>query len=270
MFLQYEEFISELNKKIKSGSDFYLKLLQTVISNPNRYCGLFRLSNAKTKLIQNVTQSNEIKFGDFMESIVTLYIAKLGYTNLNKAAGRDENGNKLNTDQLFMKDETIYMVEQKIRDDHDSTKKRGQFINFDKKLQLIRRLYPKYKIIGITWFIDSTLVKNRKFYLNEIKTINYPNVELFLYYGEQFFDSLENGATAWQEILKHLMQLRMSNNNDLVYIPDFANDEEIYQALLQLPVSYWRKLNSNKEQYRQLRKELFSNGPNLERVKENR
>ena len=74
MFFSYEDFMQKLNSRIKSGKDFYLELLETVIDNPSRYCGLFRLSNAKTKLVQNVTQSIEIKFGDFMEDIVTDYI----------------------------------------------------------------------------------------------------------------------------------------------------------------------------------------------------
>jgi len=76
MYLSYEEFIKKLDKKIIAGEDFYVQLLQTVIDNPNRYTGIFRISSVKTKLIQNVTQSNEIKFGDFMEEIVTDYIEK--------------------------------------------------------------------------------------------------------------------------------------------------------------------------------------------------
>ena len=123
MILSYASFMDKLNKKIKSGDDFYLELLETVIDNPSRYCGLFRLSNAKTKLIQNVTQSKEIKFGDFMEDIVTDYLSLIGYENKTKDLGFDENGDRLNADQVFSKGNTIYLVEQKIRDDHDSTKK---------------------------------------------------------------------------------------------------------------------------------------------------
>lgn len=76
MILTYEFFVEKLNEKIKSDADFCYELLKNVIDNPHRYTGIFRLSNAKTKLIQNVTQSREIKFGDFMEDIVTIYIEK--------------------------------------------------------------------------------------------------------------------------------------------------------------------------------------------------
>ena len=270
MIITYEEFVNELHKKIKSGNDFYLELLKTVIDNPNRYCGLFRLSNAKTKLIQNVTQSNEIKFGDFMEDIVTAYIAKLGYINLDKEAGVDEQGNRLNIDQLFKYGNTIYLVEQKIRDDHDSTKKRGQFLNFDKKVQLIKRTYPTNNLVASMWFIDDSLVKNKNYYKSEMEKTHYDNVDLHLFYGSQFFETLTNGNEVWSEILSHLTQLRLDNNNELVYIPDFASSEEIYNALLNLPKTYWNKLNSTLPKYEQLRLELFSNGDNLIRAKNNR
>ncbi|MGO5164736.1 MULTISPECIES: hypothetical protein [unclassified Candidatus Paralachnospira] len=77
--IDYADFVSRLNAKVKSDEDFYVELLKTVIKSPHRYTGIFRLTNAKTKLIQNVTQSREIKFGDFMEEIVTEYIALMGY-----------------------------------------------------------------------------------------------------------------------------------------------------------------------------------------------
>ena len=110
MIKLYEDFVEKLNRKIKSYNDFYFELLCTVVSNPNRYTGIFRLSNAKTKLIQNVTQSREIKFGDFMEDIVTEYIADMGYTNLQKSIGNDEDGNALSADQVFKKDNTVYFL----------------------------------------------------------------------------------------------------------------------------------------------------------------
>ena len=72
--IPYEDFISELNRTIKYDAEFYRDLLEKVIDNPRRYTGIFRISNVRTKLIQNATQSREIKFGDFLENIVTEYI----------------------------------------------------------------------------------------------------------------------------------------------------------------------------------------------------
>lgn len=138
MLISYEYFIERLTSKIKSDDMLFYELLTAVVNNPKRYTGIFRLTNAKTKLIQNLTQSREIKFGDFMEEIITEYIAKMGYINLNKHLGNDYEGNTLNADQVFTKDDTVYLIEQKLRDDHDSTKKRGQFDNFKKKYLLLK------------------------------------------------------------------------------------------------------------------------------------
>ena len=133
MIITYEEFCDILENRIQSGEDFYLSLLETVIDNPTRYCGLFRLSNAKTKLIQNVTQSKEIKFGDLIEELTTEYISRLGYTNYDKHLGRDSNGDDLQVDQYFADARKVFVVEMKIRDDHDSTKSEDNTVILRKK-----------------------------------------------------------------------------------------------------------------------------------------
>lgn len=142
MIISYENFCNLILKHIEQGGDFNDTLLRTVIDNPSRYCGLFRLSNAKTKLIQNVTQSREIKFGDAIEEVITEYIKELGYENHDKNLGEDANGDVLNVDQFFSDGDAIRIVEMKIRDDHDSTKKRGQYDNFRKKIMRVKGLYP--------------------------------------------------------------------------------------------------------------------------------
>lgn len=268
LIIDYEEFKQLLQLKIKTGNEFYVELLKTVIDNPYRYCGLFRLSNAKTKLIQNVTQSNEIKFGDFMEELITTYLSKLNYTILSKDLGIDDNGDRLNVDQIFFKDNILYIVEQKVRDDHDSTKKRGQFQNFYKKIVLVRKKYPQYHFVAIMWFIDDSLVKNKNYYNSEIdRTKNdFKDTELHLYYGKEFFENLPNSENSWEEILNYLKKLRVENSAEILSIPDFGSSPEIYKALLDLPSRYWKKLISDEEKYLLLKNELFSSGENLKKA----
>ena len=57
------------------------------------------------------------------------------------------------------------MIEQKMRDDHDSTKKRGQFENFLKKVSYLKEKFPNKEIEAGMWFVDNSLVKNKKYYL---------------------------------------------------------------------------------------------------------
>ena len=273
MIISYSEFCDFVTKHIQEGKDFYISLLENVIDNPSRYCGLFRLSNAKSKLIQNITQSREIKFGDIIEELTTYYISKLGYSNYNKNLGKDNNGDLLNVDQFFTDGNKLFLTEMKIRDDHDSTKKRGQYQNFRKKVSLVRERYPGKHLDASMWFVDDSLVKNKNYYLEEIQADlkKITNTSLHLYYGEEYFDSLTNGHAAWVELINILKEYRAKHatSND-VEIPDFGSSKEIYDALLMLPEKYWKKLMSNKTEYIRLREELFSFGNNLIRAYENR
>jgi hypothetical protein len=270
MIITYEEFCDILSSRIQTGEDFYSSLLENVINNPTRYCGLFRLSNAKTKLIQNVTQSNEIKFGDLIEELTTEYISRLGYTNYDKKLGRDMNGDELNVDQYFTDGEKVYMVEMKIRDDHDSTKKRGQYSNFRKKVNLVIEQHKNQQIEASMWFVDDGLIKNRNYYRNEMVKEKFPNCKLNLFYGNEFFSSLRNGHRAWDEFIQILTEYRIQNSSMDVEIPDFGSSKQILDALVQLSAKNWNKLMSDDPKYELLRSELFSSGNNLETAKINR
>jgi hypothetical protein len=267
MIITYEEFCTQLLDTIHTGEDFYKDLLNKVINDPRRYCGLFRLSNAKTKLIQNVTQSNEIKFGDLIENIVTNSIEKLGYTNFDKNLGLDSSGNNLNVDQYFTDGNIIYIVEMKIRDDHDSTKKRGQYDNFRKKISLIISKHPGSHIDASMWFVDDGFDKNKKYYLSEISKEKYLNCSLHLYYGNEFLLNLKNGSQVWDELIEILKQYRKDNSSIDVKTPDFGCSEEILGALLKLSDNKWKVLTSQEEKYILLREELFSGGNNIEKAR---
>ena len=271
MIISYEYFMKALNKRISSDDDtLNYELLVNVVKNPNRYTGIFRLSNAKTKLIQNVTQSREIKFGDFMEDILTDYIGRIGYTNLDKSIGCDENGDDLSADQVFKKDNTVYLIEQKIRDDHDSTKKRGQYANFKKKYTLLKSKYPNCKVDATMWFIDDSLVKNKNYYLQEANNERQPDITINVLYGEYLFKVLFSRVDIWEEICSYLSRNKAERTGEVLSIPDFDTSEEMLQALRRLKGeqgSLYRKLISDKPAYKQLRAELFPTGENLNKVR---
>lgn len=266
MIMSYEEFKRKLDDKIKSDSDFYYELLVTVIKNPNRYTGIFRLSNAKTKLVQNVTQSREIKFGDFMEDIVTDYIRLIGKTNHDKNIGCDENRDALSADQVFDDGNTVFLIEQKIRDDHDSTKKRGQYLNFKKKYSLLKRLNAYARISATMWFIDESLVKNKRYYLEEAEKETLNGVDISILYGRELFTDILNRPDAWEEICSYLARNKQERSEEILTIPDFDTSDEIHEAIVKLrekEPGLYRKLMSDRPEYVQLRKELFPTEYNL-------
>ncbi len=68
MILSYEYFTEKMVARIKSDQQFYNELLITVLQNPNRYTGIFRLSNAMKRqhfsiqiLVANIQTSSEPK-----------------------------------------------------------------------------------------------------------------------------------------------------------------------------------------------------------------
>lgn len=272
MIISYEYFTEQLNNHIKSDDAFCYELLKTVIKNPERYTGLFRLSNAKTKLIQNVTQSREIKFGNFMEEIITDYIAAMGYKNMKKHIGLGEDGKPLNADQVFSNSSNcsqICLIEQKMRDDHDSTKKRGQYANFQKKYTLLKSQYPNAQIFALMWFMDDSLKRNRLYYTEKAEENRQPEIHVHVLYGKDLFTEFFRRPDVWDELCSHLQRNKKDRSSEILSVPDFDTSIEMLTALRTLKREeprLYRKLLSSLPVYEQLRCELFPTGQNFRRI----
>lgn len=155
--MEYKKFENIFNKIIFNESKKVL--LMKIAKNPNRYVGLFRPTKPHAKILQNLLQSHEIRFGDAFEKIIEEYLKEYNYELLNKKFVTT-GGDKLTVDHHFQDNSTNYFIEQKIRDDHDSTKKRGQITNFENKLnEVINNNKDDKKIIGLFYFIDPDLKK---------------------------------------------------------------------------------------------------------------
>ncbi len=120
--MNYERFVEILNRHIFEGEK--RDLLKKLAERPERFVGLFRPTKPGAKILQHLLQSHEIRFGDAIEELITEIIAGLGYGNLPKII-RNSNDEILSLDQHFTNGSTYYFIEQKVRDDHDSTKKKG-------------------------------------------------------------------------------------------------------------------------------------------------
>jgi len=104
MILEYEYFKNSFNNKL--FEDSYSDLLRKIADNPERYIGLFRPTKPKTKLIQNITQSHEIRFGDALEFIFEQYFAASGF-HIHEKRFHTDDGIELSIDQLFSKKENF-------------------------------------------------------------------------------------------------------------------------------------------------------------------
>ena len=239
--MEYSKFKQIFNSTIfeKSKPD----LLEKVAKYPERYVGLFRPSRPKAKIIQNLLQSHEIRFGDAFETLIEEYLREAGLTILEKKF-YDANQDRLEVDQIFLIDNELHFVEQKIRDDHDSTKKRGQIDNFEKKLEVINDTYSNRTIFGYFYFIDDSFNKNKKFYDAEIYKLSRDyGLSLKLVYGKDFFDEVGLEHT-WDEILDHLRHWKQ----EIPELPEINFDidpNQSFNEIKNIQSGTYRKLLTN-------------------------
>lgn len=257
MILRYSEFIEVFNKKL--FEDSYSSLLEKIAKNPERYIGLFRPTKPKTKLIQNITQSHEIRFGDALESIFEIYFSKVGFNILEKRFYN--NDKELSIDQLVRKDNIIYLIEQKVRDDHDSTKKVGQFENFELKYNAIVKRYPTCEVVPIMWFIDDSLNKNKNYYLLQMEEMSHDySCRPHLFYGESLFENLDDfPSEIWLEVLKYL-ECWKDTLPDMPEINFDLDANSVFNEIKNLDVSIFRKLFNNQDIIEQIFPIIFPEG----------
>jgi flagellar biosynthesis regulator FlbT len=251
--MEYHRFKQIFNETIfeKSKAD----LLKKIASSPSRYIGLFRPTKPKAKILQNFLQSHEIRFGNAFEHTIEEYLRIKGCEILPKRF-TNEDGDVLNVDQCFRKDNKVYFIEQKVRDDHDSTKKRGQILNFEKKLDVMLSNYSEEELIGIFYFIDPDLVKNKNFYAMELSkmTKDY-KVETQIFYGKPLFEYL-GYPDVWEEVLEYLVEWK-KEIPDLPEINFDLDAQHTFEEIKDLKPLVFRKLLSNDEIFKEIILTLF-------------
>jgi hypothetical protein len=251
--MQYNNFKKIFNETIFEESK--IKLLENIAKYPNRYIGLFRPTKPKAKILQNLLQSHEIRFGDAFEKVLERYALEFGFELLPKRF-RNKDGEELNLDQCFRTSKRVYFIEQKVRDDHDSTKKRGQIQNFEKKLNEMIPRYGEKNLVGVFYFIDPDLKKNKNYYRSEIEKMSRDyGVELYLFYGDELFTHLEK-VGVWGEILGYLTRWKQE-------IPDFpetnldTNADISFEEIKDLSPALYRSLFRNDEIFTEIMLTLF-------------
>ena len=273
MILEYSVFLRELNDIMFKGNS---EALLTQIANMSDiHIDIFKLTALKTNLIQNILQLYEIKFYMALEGIVQKYFNILGFTVLPNHLVTKETIYCASCDmqQIVKKRNTIYLIEQKIRDDHDSTKKVGQFTNFEAKYFEISNKYKDSEVIPIMWFIDASLRKNKNYYLEQMeKMSSFYDCSPRLYYGQEMFSKSENGISdfpidMWNEIVEYL-KLWKKNLPDMPEVNFDLNSEQVFLEIRDLSPCVYRKLFENEDIKQQILPIIFGKGIVLEKLKD--
>lgn len=258
--MNYEKFCTILNKHIFEGEK--KELLRRIADKPERFIGLFRPTKPNAKILQHLLQSHEIRMGDALEEIVEEILRSLGFKILPKSV-MDESGEKLLLDQYFTDGQIYYFIEQKIRDDHDSTKKRGQVSNFETKLEILHKKHGS-SLVGIMYFIDPDLSKNKNYYFQELKRLEeFYGVKLYLFYGKELFDYL-NKPKVWEDMLIWLKRWK-DNLPDLPEINFDSSPKESFEEIKNLELRTWRKILENETLWKEgIMKAIFREGTTLQ------
>jgi hypothetical protein len=260
--VDFSRFVNILNKHLFGVEK--AELIRKIADHPERYVGLFRPTTPKSKILQNLLQSREIRFGNALEDIIREFIKDWGFVDIPNKKFTYQ-GIDYDLDQYFTDNTTYYFIEQKVRDDHDSTKKRGQMSNFKIKLEYLYRKHGK-NLVGIMYFVDPSLVKNKNYYLTELsKEGRKYGVSLYLFYGKELFDYFCHPQD-WDKLLDWLYQWKQQ-------LPEFpeidfdTNPRESFKQLKDVELKYWEKLTKEEQLWEQgIIKVLSSRGKVLNMV----
>lgn len=218
-------------------------LLRSVAENPDRFVGVFRSTTPQLKLVQNLLQSREIRFGDAMEEVISALLQEIGFVILPKGfvSGEDE----MSCDHYFRDSEqnTFYLVEQKMRDDHDSSKKRGQLENFRNKVTYLKGIHGD-ALTGIMYFIDPSLEKNKNYYRSNIdKLMTSLRIDAQLFYDGELFNYFGR-PDLWKELVAALKSWRDRLGGELDL--NFDKDPEAsIEDLSAVSLRTWKKVITN-------------------------
>ncbi|MCX7916864.1 MAG: restriction endonuclease [bacterium] len=257
--MDFEKFCETLNRHIFEGEK--KELLRRIAEKPERFIGLFRPTKPGAKILQHLLQSHEIRMGDALEEILQEILASFNFKILPKNI-KNEKGEILSLDQYFTDGKIYYFIEQKIRDDHDSSKKRGQIFNFKTKLE---KLYKNHgsQLVGIMYFIDPDLTKNKNYYLGELERFeNFYGVKLYLFYGKELFEYFKH-PEIWDNFLDWLKKWK----EDLPELPEINFDispQKSFEEIKDLELRYWRKILENENLWEEgIMKAIFKSGETL-------
>jgi hypothetical protein len=123
----------------------------------------YQIFSPKEKMQQYYLTSMGIKLGQALEELFSVLLDEVG---ADFSINRREVVDGYDCDQIFRFNDKVVLIEQKIRDDHDSAKKRGQIDNYKHKKEEL--LSNEKKVYSCMWFIDPLFSKNKKYYVEEV------------------------------------------------------------------------------------------------------
>lgn len=225
------------------------RLLRTIADEWGRIGGAYQVGTPKQNLEHNILVSLKIAFGNVCESLVSdILVRQASHIPLEASIVSSSSGDALSLDGHFRSpDSGEYFAEIKMRDDHDSTKRRGQWNNFFDKLVTLNEGQPEKPVIGYMYFIDDEAGhKNQKYYEERMEECRNAGYSVHLIYGKDFYDTV--GYSEGREILEQgIRRLKERKSQAKNGGGNLVDHERFVKAGKELTPRQWGKILSNDE-----------------------
>ena len=205
--MEYKDFEKIMNDNLKISNT---ELIKDILRDFERFTTIYQFLPFEKKIEQYYYTKINVKYGYTLEKVVEKLLIDKGAHYFNKKITKD-----YECDHLFELNGQIYLIEQKVRDDHDSSKKRGQVENYLGKISYLKNQYND--LTGAFWFIDDNFHKNKKYYRQFL--------EGDLLYGEEINDCL--GINICDKLKEY--SVRFKENNQIV-LPKLYFDYKNYSV----------------------------------------
>ena len=238
-----------------------------IVEQPDKFVG-FLHDDPVNALWAHAHRSRSARKGHALERICYLILLSFGFLIPKDEMPPSRSGGHLKIDQLFIDrlTNTVYVGEEKLRDNHDNTKKDGQLGNLREKLRWAVEYYSSaYNIIGFLHFFDPYERKSLKYYERKCNEIGRElGIEVKVFYGDEFFAYLGHPGTL--QILQEWYETWRQNRPNLNIDCDLSAVESA-RDLEQVEAKTWYKLLDNEKLWEKgIVKALFSTGQTLRLV----
>lgn len=231
-----------MHQRLQSSERLWL--LRYMVKRPEQFPGRFCSVHPENVLRFHILRRQERQWGKTLKGLIAKWLEHYGYQRLGERIEVD--GEKMKCDHYILSPDQsfVVLIEQKVRDDHDSSKARGQWRN--NFVPKVRALYRKHgeNLIAVAYFIDPTFRKNFNLYEREAQKLRRELglVSIHIWYGRELFEQLPfANASDWDEMLDWLKRW----HRDLPELPDvnWETDDAIaeLQNIAQRHPFLWRQ-----------------------------
>ena len=179
-----------------------LVMLELFFNKRNELSSPIQANSTHDTLFYSVTNSRQISHGTRSEAAIdNIVSSRLGFEVLDNtvwyAKKGEEKPKKRKADHIWrVKEGVIYVVEQKLKDNHDNTKKDGQTDDFNAKVKAVREEHPDERVIGVFWFVEDSEKPSEHTLKVKLEE------DCVVRYGAGIFSEVEYGQETFGDVLK--------------------------------------------------------------------